>query len=65
MSSLATTPTFAQTLASLYDQRFTGTIILHCVEGVPKVVEWPQPSIQVRLAPQGLDKPGDCPHHRT
>lgn len=51
---------FADLLTELYDARYTGTVLLHTVNGIPRVVEFP--SRQVRLAVSALDIPRDLPH---
>lgn len=40
-------------LQSIYAEKYTGMVILHCADGVPKGAEFP--SKQVRLQ-SGLDK---------
>lgn len=50
------TATFADLLAQVYAQRFTGTLILHCAEGTPRKVEFPLqviPGRQVTLTYSG------------
>lgn len=51
---------FATVLTTIFARRYTGSFAVHCVDGVPRVVEFP--GTQVRLAaPQaaagGLDTP--------
>jgi len=41
--------TFADLMAQLYAMKYTGPVILHCGEGVPGRVEFPSPSIMVKL----------------
>lgn len=45
----------ATLLQTIYARRYTGPIILHCYEGVPKKAAFP--SIQVTLDAGGLDTP--------
>lgn len=42
-------PSFADFLTQLYDARYSGQVVLHCENGVPRVVEIPQP-VKIRLA---------------
>lgn len=44
---------FASVLEEIYKRRHTGGVWLHCVDGVPKVVEFP--GVQVRLTGGSLD----------
>lgn len=46
---------FAAVLDAIHRRQHTGTVILHCVNGVPKVVEFP--GVQIRLLHGDLDKP--------
>jgi len=49
---------FADLLQEIFTARYTGSLILHCADGVPQVVEFP--ARQVRLAQLSrLDKPVD------
>lgn len=48
---------FADLLQQIYEARYTGTITLHTVQGVPRVVEFP--GRQVRLQVIRLDRDGD------
>lgn len=48
---------FAELLHELYASGYTGSITVHCVRGVPSVVEFP--ARQVRLQVTRLDKPGE------
>jgi hypothetical protein len=41
--------TLATLLQALYDSRFTGSLLLYCRNGVPRVAEFP--STRVQLAP--------------
>jgi hypothetical protein len=50
---------FATVLTAIFTRGYTGAVLLHCVNGVPKVVEFP--SQQVRLRPGRLDSPRDLP----
>jgi len=45
---------FCALLAAIYGQKYTGMLILHCHEGVPKRAEFP--ALQVTLSPSPLDK---------
>ena len=46
------TQDFFGLLEALHARRFTGAVILHCVEGQPKMAEFP--SLQVRLRSKDL-----------
>jgi hypothetical protein len=49
---------FFTLLAEIYTHNYTGTVVLHVVNGTPKVAEFP--SRQIRLTPSvqlPLDKP--------
>lgn len=51
---LASVQSFPEVLALLYDARYTGRVILHCVSGTPAKVEIPSPpppAVQVVLTP--------------
>jgi uncharacterized protein YqiB (DUF1249 family) len=52
----AVNPNFFLVMEHLFAHKYTGRIILDCTEGVPRVVEVPQPNMQVRLAFTPLDK---------
>lgn len=54
------TETFPAVLARLYGERYTGPIIIQFGEGVPSVIEIPQPAIAIRL-----DKPPKRRHDVT
>jgi hypothetical protein len=45
----------ATLLETIYRRRYTGMIVLHCHNGVPKVAAFP--SIQLTLQSGGLDTP--------
>ena len=47
---------FADLLVEIFTLQYTGSIVLHCVNGVPKVAEFP--ARQVRLSTKPLDKAG-------
>jgi hypothetical protein len=38
----ATAPTFASLVERMYADRFTGTMVLHVLNGVPRRIEFPQ-----------------------
>lgn len=44
-----TPPTFASLVDRMYANKFTGTIVLHVLNGVPRRIEFPQ-SVLVDLA---------------
>lgn len=46
---------FATVLEAIHRRQHTGTVLLHCVNGVPKLIEFP--GVQVRLLQGDLDKP--------
>ena len=48
------TEDFSAVLEAIYRRHHTGTVLLHCVNGVPKLVEFP--GVQVRLKGEGLDR---------
>jgi hypothetical protein len=45
---------FSAVLEAIFRRQHTGTVLLHCVNGVPKLVEFP--GIQVRLLQGDIDK---------
>lgn len=48
------TDEFATVLETIHRRQHTGTVLLHCVNGVPKLVEFP--GVQIRLLQgEGLD----------
>lgn len=46
---------FSDLLQEIYASGYTGSVLLHCVNGIPSVVEFP--ARQVRLQLTRLDKP--------
>jgi hypothetical protein len=59
---------FATVLATIFARRYTGSFTVHCVEGVPRVVEVPGEQVRLTAAPPpappaagGLDTPPE-PH---
>ena len=40
-------------LEAIYVRRFSGAVLVHCANGVPRMVEFP--GVQVRLPPRSLD----------
>jgi hypothetical protein len=44
-----TSPTFSSIVERMYEQKFTGTMVLHVLNGVPRRIEFPQ-SVLVDLA---------------
>jgi hypothetical protein len=45
----------AALLQSLYDQRYTGSITLHCAEGIPRIAEVPGVRIKLDNSPRSAD----------
>lgn len=45
---------YASTIETIYTRRYTGSFTVHCIDGVPKRVEFP--GIQVLLVEGSLDK---------
>lgn len=52
----AVNPNFFLVMEHLLACRYTGPIILQCTEGVPRVLEVPQPNMRVQLTFAPLDK---------
>jgi hypothetical protein len=59
---------FATVLATIFARRYTGSFTVHCVEGVPRVVEVPGEQVRLTAAPPtaptaagGLDTPPRVP----
>lgn len=36
-------PTFAEAMDGIYRERYTGPVVLHCLNGIPQMVERPNP----------------------
>lgn len=57
------TDDFAAVLTTIFARRYTGSFSVHCVDGIPRVIEIP--GEQVRLVPApptgGLDTPPAMP----
>lgn len=49
---LSAEPSFYELLQHLYTQRFNGPVILHCENGIPKIVEFTQP-VRINLGKGG------------
>lgn len=41
-------PSFAEVLETVYREKYTGSVTLHFIHGVPTVIERPNP-VQIRL----------------
>jgi len=44
---------YASVLMTIYDRKFTGSFTVHCIDGVPKRIDFP--GVQVQLTGGSLD----------
>ena len=54
---------FLAVLTTIYARRYTGSFSVHCVDGVPRVVEFPGEQVRLTGGPAagGLDTPPRVP----
>ena len=52
-------------LQAIYVRRFSGVILLHCQNGLPKRAEFPGTQVTLAPAREGIDSPAVVPHADT